>query len=141
LGDARLSLERESSQSFDLLAVDAFSGDAIPLHLVTREALDLYLRHLRPDGLLLIHTTNRYVDLAPAIEKVSAARDISARIVNDDPRDLIEDFSSWVVVAHRTRYFLDSEFIRVAEPIRKATARPWSDDYSDLIELFRWNGG
>src|SRR5262249_36613549 len=67
LGDARLSLEREAPQAFDLLAVDAFSSDAIPAHLLTREAFALYWRHLKPDGVLAIHTTNRYVELPPVV--------------------------------------------------------------------------
>ena len=67
MGDARLSLEREQPENFDVLAVDAFSGDAIPVHLLTSEAMDLYFRHLRPDGILAVHISNRYLDLVPVL--------------------------------------------------------------------------
>ena len=67
LGDARLSLEREQSKQFDVLAVDAFSGDAIPVHLLTRQAFALYWRHLKPDGVLAVHVSNKYLNLAPVV--------------------------------------------------------------------------
>ena len=67
LGDGRLMLEREPDQGFDLLAMDAFSGDSIPAHLLTLEAMQTYLRHLRPDGILAVHITNRYLDLKPVM--------------------------------------------------------------------------
>ena len=67
MGDARLSLERESPENFDVLAVDAFSSDSIPVHLLTLEAMELYFRHLRPDGVLAVHISNRYLDLAPVL--------------------------------------------------------------------------
>src|SRR5258706_16000426 len=74
MGDARLSLEREPPQAFDVLAVDAFSGDAIPVHLLTREAFELYFRHLRPGGVLAVHISNNYLDLQPVV--VSAATEL-----------------------------------------------------------------
>ncbi len=67
LGDARLSLAREPSQQFDILVIDAFSGDAIPVHLLTREAFRIYWRHLKPDGVLAVHISNRYLNLAPVV--------------------------------------------------------------------------
>ena len=67
MGDARLSLEREPPQNFDVLAVDAFSSDSIPVHLLTKEAMELYFRHLRPDGILAVHISNRYLDLQPVL--------------------------------------------------------------------------
>src|SRR5207237_1648850 len=68
MGDARLSLEREPPQNFDVLAVDAFSSDSIPVHLLTSEAMDLYFHHLRPDGILAVHISNRYLDLHPVLK-------------------------------------------------------------------------
>ena len=81
-GDGRLSLERQSPQQFDVLVVDAFSGDAIPVHLLTREAFQLYFRHLKPHGLLAIHVTNRLLDLPPLIE--AEARTVGARAIARD---------------------------------------------------------
>ena len=73
MGDARLSLEREPSQQFDVLALDAFSGDAIPAHLLTREAFDIYRRHLAPRGVIAAHITNSYLYLAPVVRGIGKA--------------------------------------------------------------------
>src|SRR5207247_7660453 len=72
LGDARLSLERETPQQFDVLALDAFNSDAIPVHLLTKEAFEIYLRHLKPDGALAVHISNRHLDLLPVVETLAA---------------------------------------------------------------------
>ena len=83
LGDARLSLERPSSEKFDLLALDAFSGDSIPTHLLTREALAVYLRRLAPGGLIAVHVTNRYLSLAPVVRAAAAdAKLVAVRVYN-----------------------------------------------------------
>ncbi len=71
LGDARLKLEREAPQGFDVLAIDAFSSDAIPVHLITREAVEVYLKHMKPDGVIAFHVTNRYLDLVPVVEGIA----------------------------------------------------------------------
>ena len=98
-GDGRLSLERQSPQQFDVLVVDAFSGDAIPVHLLTREAFQLYFRHIKPHGLLAIHVTNRLLDLPPLIE--AAAQTVGARAIaltnaEDEPNAVYE--STWMLV-------------------------------------------
>ena len=81
VGDARLSLEREAPQQFDLLVVDAFSGDSIPVHLLTREALTTYLRHMKPHGIIAFHVTNRYLSLAPVVEAVARERRLQAILI------------------------------------------------------------
>ena len=73
MGDGRLVLESEPSQQFDILIMDAFSGDSVPVHLITREALATYFRHLKPGGILAINTTNRYLDLNPVVERGASA--------------------------------------------------------------------
>src|SRR5207244_11884299 len=78
LGDARLSLEREPSQQFDVLAIDAFSSDAIPVHLITSEALGIYRRHMKPGGVIAFHVTNRYLDLVPVVQALAAAQGLAA---------------------------------------------------------------
>src|SRR5262245_19730024 len=85
LGDARLVLERESPQGYDALIVDAFSGDAIPIHLLTREAVQVYRKHLSPSGVLLFHISNRFVDLKPALARLAVEEGLDARFVYDDP--------------------------------------------------------
>src|SRR3954452_16614227 len=85
--DARLALERETSQSFDVLAVDAFSGDSIPVHLLTAEAFDLYFRHLQPYGALAIHVTNKYLDLAPVVQRIANRSLATALLIYNTPED------------------------------------------------------
>src|SRR5262249_59417372 len=85
VGDGRLSLEREADQRFDLLAIDAFSGDSIPMHLLTREAMATYVRHIKPDGVIVFQSTNRFVDIAPVVERLAAAFGLKAVLVSDWP--------------------------------------------------------
>jgi SAM-dependent methyltransferase len=91
LGDGRLSLERELKQGgprgYDVLGIDAFAGDSVPMHLLTREAMALYVRHLAPDGVIVFQATNRYIDLAPVIQRLAAEQGMEARLVSDWPED------------------------------------------------------
>ena len=87
MGDARLTLEREAPENFDVLAVDAFSSDSIPVHLLTREAMQLYFHHLKPDGILAVHISNRYLDLEPVLEGEAKALGKTAREVDTDDDD------------------------------------------------------
>lgn len=133
--DARLSLERESPQNFDVLAVDAFSGDSIPVHLLTVEAFELYFRHLQPTGALAIHVTNKHLDLSPVVQRIAAKMDAKAFLVNNssDPTNMIL-FSSWVVVTRNPA--VASRFSYLASPIR-GQAPLWTDDYSNLLRTLR----
>ncbi|MFM8678166.1 MAG: spermidine synthase, partial [Alphaproteobacteria bacterium] len=101
LGDARLVLEREAPRSFDVLAVDAFTGDAIPVHLLTEEAFATWLRHLREGGILAVHVSNKYLDLAPVVRLAAERAGWQARLVDDpgDEGDEVASASSWVLVA------------------------------------------
>jgi hypothetical protein len=83
LGDGRLSIEREEPQRYDVLAVDAFSGDAIPAHLITREAVQLFRRHLAPGGILAYHVSNRYLDLSPVVGKIAREEQMTALQFDD----------------------------------------------------------
>jgi len=89
VGDGRLSLEQElksrGPREYDVLGIDAFSGDSIPMHLITREAMALYARHLAPGGVIVFQATNRYVDLAPVIQRLAAEQGMEARLVSDSP--------------------------------------------------------
>jgi spermidine synthase len=90
LGDGRLSLERELNRSgprgFDVLGIDAFSGDSVPMHLITREAMALYVHHLAPDGVIVFQATNRYIDIAPVVKRLAAEQGMEARLISDAPR-------------------------------------------------------
>ncbi len=139
LGDARLSLEHEPPQQFDVLAVDAFSGDAIPVHLLTREAVALYLRHLKPGGILAIHTSNTYLRLAPIVQLLARDAGCSARLIaSDDDEDNLIDSSDWVLVT-RNQSFLDNpETSENAEPIDVPPGlRLWTDDHNNLFQILR----
>ena len=100
LGDARLSLERELPQNFDVLAVDAFSGDSIPVHLLTREAFALYFRNLKPDGVLCVHISNRYLNLQPVVEAAASSfAKRSVLIFNDKDDAAGVSIASWMNVS------------------------------------------
>ncbi|HLZ50484.1 MAG TPA: fused MFS/spermidine synthase [Candidatus Acidoferrum sp.] len=138
-GDARLSLECEPPQAFDVLAVDAFSGDAIPVHLLTKEAFALYFHHLKPGGILAVHTSNTYLNLAPVVKLLADDAKYSARLISseEDAPALISS-ADWVLVTRNQR-FLDlpetsvgSESISVPDHLRL-----WTDDYNNLYKILR----
>jgi SAM-dependent methyltransferase len=139
MGDARLSLTAEPPQQFDVLAVDAFSGDAIPVHLLTKEAFALYLRHLKPGGILAIHTSNTYLDLSPVVQLLADDAHYPARLVTngDELRKLI-DASDWVLVTRNDRFLSDLDAATLRESIEvPPKLRLWTDDYNNLFQILR----
>jgi SAM-dependent methyltransferase len=134
LGDARLSLEQEPPEHFDLIVVDAFSSDAIPVHLLTREALDVYLKHLRPGGVVAFHTSNRYVDLPPVVARIAELRGLTARLIETDADDAFNTPSSWVLVSADSKFFAAPQIKAAASKVPHGAARAWTDDFSDLLE-------
>jgi len=139
LGDARLSLEREAPQGFDVLAVDAFSSDSIPVHLLTAEAFAVYFRHLKPGGILAVHISNRFLDLKPVVKAAAAALGKTARIVEDESDDARGTYgTTWVLVAESPEAFAEAPLAGAAEPLESTRAiRPWTDDYSDLYGILK----
>ncbi len=140
VGDARTSLAREEPQNFDVLVVDAFSGDAIPIHLLTREALDLYRRHLAPGGILAFHISNRHVDLEPPIAAMAASAGMEARHVYSLGKETPCEYSStWMLVTADPAFFLQPELVAHAFfPDTRPGLKPWTDDYSALLPVLRW---
>ncbi|MGE3409170.1 MAG: spermidine synthase [Pirellulales bacterium] len=142
LGDARISLERELPQAFDLLALDAFSGDAIPTHLLTREALQVYLRHLKPDGALVVHITNRHVDLVPVLRALAEHCGLQmATIETSSQLDAGITASTWAILTN-DRELLHSPAVQAATsagPREKQYAHCplWTDDYSNIFQIMR----
>lgn len=139
MGDARLSLESEAPQNFDVLAVDAFSGDAIPVHLLTKEAFALYVRHLKPDGILAVHTSNTYLNLPPVVQLLADDAGYTAQmIINDDNHRKLIDSSDWVLVT-RNKHFLES--VQTTVLIGPISVPPhlrlWTDDYNNLFQILR----
>lgn len=139
-GDARLSLQRESTTPpFDVLALDAFSGDAIPVHLLTREAVALYLRHLKPDGVLAFHVSNNYLDLAPVVAQLAEEVHYDAvEVMNHaDPENLILA-AEWVLVTRNKSVLANTAIKLHAQPIAsRAGRRPWTDDFNNLLEILK----
>ena len=138
LGDGRLSLEREPSQQFDVLVMDAFSGDSIPLHLLTWETMAVYMRHLKPGGVLAFQATNRFIDIAPVVASLAQEYGLAAVLVSDTPESE-EGADYWLsttdqILVTSDRRLLESAQIRdvgkvlVAQP----NFRVWTDDYNSL---------
>ncbi len=137
-GDARLSLESEPPQNFDVLLVDAFSGDAIPIHLLTVEAFQLYLRQLQPNGVLAIHASNKYLDLTPIVDAAARALSLSTvSVINDGDESKVILTADWILIA-RTKENLPTQaavlaYTRNPEKILP----PWTDDYSNLLKILK----
>ncbi len=144
-GDARLSLAAEPPQNFDVLVVDAFSGDSIPTHLLTREALTLYRRHLVPGGVLAFHISNQYLDLAPVLARLAAstqdARPLIAREIDSaGVESRGESIASWVLLTDRAGFF-DQPMLGRARPIPTLPqVKLWTDEYSSLLPVLHWTG-
>ncbi len=143
LGDGRLSMEREPPQHYDVIAVDAFSGDAIPMHLLTRESVATYLRHLKPDGVLAFQATNRFVDIAPVVERLAAENGMTAVMIADYPPDS-DGANYWLsstdqILVTRNRDLLAHERIRgAAQAIeRRPGFRTWTDDFNNLLTVLK----
>ena len=139
MGDARLSLESEPAQQFDVLAVDAFSGDAIPVHLLTKQAFALYLRHLKPDGILAIHASNTYLDLPPVVQLLANDAGYPTRLIaNSDNHRKLVDSSDWVLIT-RNQHFLDDLDTSIPVDIINVPAhlRLWTDDYNNLFQILQ----
>ena len=141
LGDGRLSLEQEPPQQYDVLVLDAFNSDAIPVHLLTREAFEVYLRHLKPDGVIAVHISTRYLDLAPVLDNVAARFQMhSANLDWDSPsRPWWTLPTQWYLLS-RNADLLNLPEIRAAGLGTEAPGkevRLWTDDYASLYPLLR----
>ncbi len=142
-GDARLSLEQElastGSQSFDVLVLDVFNGDSIPVHLLDREAFDLYLQHLQPDGILAVHISNSHLDLVPVVWTLADYFGLG-RIVVEDPGMGVENFPSiWVLLARDLSLLEAPALLSRARPMigYVSPVRLWTDDYSNLFQILK----
>ena len=138
LGDARLKLEAEAPQGFDVLAIDAFSSDAIPVHLITREAVLVYLRHMKPDGVIAFHVTNRYLDLVPVVEGIANELGLHALWIDDDGSGLLASSSSWVLISRDPARLNDPRLVEAQSTIQaRRDWRVWTDDFNNLVQVLK----
>jgi SAM-dependent methyltransferase len=138
MGDARLSLEREQPENFDIIVVDAFSSDAIPVHLLTREAMDLYFRHMKSDGILVVHISNRYLNLQPVLAGEIKEIGKIGRVVDtedDDTQDLFG--ATWVLIRSPAYAFSQSITNSSSDLAKARKIRLWTDDYSNLFQILK----
>jgi len=136
LGDGRLSLEREPSRQYDVLAVDAFSGDSIPVHMLTRQAFELYFQHLQPEGVLAVHISNQYLNLKPVVQAAAAALHRPA-VVIDNPGDHAHGVfrSTWVLLGNGPSYLGQEEIESAGQRLPRAAGQLWTDDFSSLFAI------
>ncbi len=145
LGDGRLSLEREAPQRYDLLAIDAFAGDSIPMHLLTREAMAAYVKHLAPDGVIVFQATNRFVGIAPVVERLAAAFGMTAVMVTDEPENGYKSGADyWLsstdqIIVTKSRRMLDAEPIQSAADVLPVNPKfpLWTDDFYNLLGILK----
>ncbi|MEX0678655.1 MAG: fused MFS/spermidine synthase, partial [Pirellulales bacterium] len=142
LGDARIKLEQELAdgrpQKFDVLVIDAFSSDSIPMHLLTRQSVDLFLKHLQPDGLLCVHISNRFLDLAGVV--IGIARELGypcVMIENDEDVSQGLNVASWVILTCNWEFLADPATSGVSAPCWPVKGEPvvWTDDYGSLFQV------
>ncbi|WIL22443.1 MAG: fused MFS/spermidine synthase [Geothrix sp.] len=139
LGDARLSLEGEAPQGYDLLAIDAFSSDSIPVHLLTREAFALYFRNLKPDGVLAVHVSNKYLALQPVVRAAVDAFGKHARVVDTESDEEEGSYgSTWVLITQDGSFF-DRPAFKGNEDVRRLPGASllWRDDFSNLFRALK----
>jgi hypothetical protein len=148
MGDARLSMERESPQNFDLLALDAFSSDAIPVHLLTKEAFTLYDRHMKTNGIIAVHISNRYLDLEPVV--VNLAREAHYKLANisyeetgdeefDEGAEWWNYSSTWVLLSHGDQIIDASDIVSAASKTKTnaVTIPLWTDDFASVYQILQ----
>lgn len=142
-GDGRLSLAREletgGSQHYDVLVLDAFSGDAVPVHLLTRESFALYLEHLAPDGVLVVNISNRHLDLRPVVARLAAHFGLHTALVESPGDGRVFVNSTWVLATRNKAFLEQPEVARHCRPLVENTRiRLWTDDYSNLFQILYW---
>jgi hypothetical protein len=144
VGDGRLALEREAPRQYDVLAMDAFAGDSIPTHLITREAMAAYVKHLKPDGVLVFQATNRFVNLMPVLHNLAQSFGMQAVLISDSP-PTVDGPGYWLsstdqVIVTRNAALLQAPAIReAAQPLQPDPGLPvFTDDYVNLVRILKW---
>ncbi len=145
LGDGRISMERElkeqGSRNFDILVIDAFSGDGIPIHLLTKEAFELYFQHLNSDGILAIHITNRHIDLKPLVYNMGKKFNMDTVFIKKS-RKRSNGFkgTTWVLISNNQKFMQHPRVLANVDPWPTSVQEKeiiWTDNYSNLVELLK----
>jgi hypothetical protein len=144
MGDGRLSLEREAPRGYDLLGIDAFAGDSIPMHLVTREAMAVYLKHLKPDGVIVFQATNRYIDLLPVVKRLASEFGYEAVNVGDIPEGSDDGPEYWysatdqVIVTKNKALLAHPRLDEASTPIEDRPDLPtFTDSHYNLLRILK----
>jgi hypothetical protein len=148
MGDGRLSMENEPPQNFDILIMDAFSSDAVPVHLLTKEAFEIYQKHLKPDGTILVNISNRYLDLRPVVENAARAFGYQTHHINSEDGGGGDDdsyggwwlySSSWMILSKNKEFMERSALRHVASPPLTAPNNVplWTDDYTSMFKILQ----
>jgi hypothetical protein len=146
LGDARISLERElregGSQAYDVMHLDAFSGDAVPSHLLTAEAFELYEQHLRKDaegqstGVIVVHISNRYLDLQPVVAALVRKYGYGAVVIHKEQGwETSDTGSDWILVTRNQEFLAQPQIKAVGEPLAPEKELLWTDQYTPLFPI------
>ncbi len=139
LGDARLTMEREPAQGYDVLAIDAFSSDSIPTHLMTQQAMGVYLKNMKADGVIAFHVTNRFLHLAPVVKRIADEHGLHTVLISDDP-DETSDFAKtdWVLVSRSAQALAHPRIAGDAEAIGEIPGlRLWTDSFNNLFKILK----
>ena len=138
LGDARLTMEREAPQRYDLLAIDAFSSDSIPVHLITREAMAVYLKHIKPDGVIAFHVTNRFLRLGPVVKRIAEEMGLRVTLIDDDAKESELSSTDWVLVTRSKTLFEHPEIAQYTSDVEDIPGLPvWTDDFNNLFQILK----
>jgi spermidine synthase len=143
-GDARLSLAREEARGnvprYDVLVLDAFSGDAVPVHLLTAEAINLYRRRLKPGGVLAFHVSSQYLNLAPLLAAQADRAGMQVVMIRSSENEARGEFASdWVLMTADPRFLDQPEVFNASQSIqRRAGLKAWTDDFNSLLPIVRW---
>ena len=139
IGDARLSLEREASNQFNVLAVDAFSGDSIPMHLITQEAVRVFMGQVASNGIVAYHVSNRFLNLPPVLAEIAEKEKLAGVVVEDPAQsdNTLHSSSTWVLLARSAETF--KGIGEAAIPLARTPGSPlWTDDFNNLLSVVKW---
>ena len=141
MGDARLTLAGEPDNAFDLLVIDAFSSDSIPIHLITREAMELYRKKLAPGGFLVVHVSNRHLDLPPVVAAAARELRLVALLCDDeDESEIGKSASTWAVLVQNKEDLGRLQTYDDWLPMTPERGVPiWTDDYSSIVSVMNWS--